>query len=64
MSADEALSGIERLAEQAEEMRVRLEQADDVDEAIALLSELLDQIKQAEAQLAQALREAESDARS
>jgi energy-converting hydrogenase A subunit M len=63
VSGDETLSGIERLAEQADELRQRLEQVDDVDEAIALLSELLESIKQAEAQLAQALREAESDAR-
>jgi energy-converting hydrogenase A subunit M len=63
VSGDETLSGIERLAGQADELRQRLEQVDDVDEAIALLSELLESIKQAEAQLAQALREAESDAR-
>ncbi|MGZ4399739.1 MAG: hypothetical protein ACXVYM_02585 [Gaiellaceae bacterium] len=62
MSAEEALSGIERLAEQADEMRKRLEEMDDADEAIALLSELLETIKQAEAQLARALREAETDA--
>ncbi|MGZ4385501.1 MAG: hypothetical protein ACXVZO_01110, partial [Gaiellaceae bacterium] len=60
--AEEALSEIERLAEQADEMRKRLEEMDDADEAIALLSELLETIKQAEVQLARALREAESDA--
>ena len=62
MSAEEILTEVERLREQAEATRERLEQAETADEAVALLSELLDTIKQAEAQLATALREAESDA--
>ncbi|MGD0166274.1 MAG: hypothetical protein ABSC51_03170 [Gaiellaceae bacterium] len=62
MSADEALVRAEKLLERVEEARKRLEQTDDPNQSIEILSELADLAREVEAELAQARREAEAEA--
>jgi hypothetical protein len=62
VSADEALVRAEKLLERVEEARKRLEQTDDPNQSIEILSELADLAREVEAELAQARREAEAEA--
>lgn len=64
MSAEDALARAEQLLGRIEDARTRLEQTDDSDEAIAILTELAELSKEVESELAQAKRQAEADANS
>ena len=58
MSAEDSLRRAEHLLEQLEKARARLEQTEDPEAAIEVLSELAEIAKQVEAELARARREA------
>jgi hypothetical protein len=58
MSAEDSLRRAEDLLEQLEKARTRLEQTEDPEAAIEVLSELAEIAKQVEAELARARREA------
>jgi exonuclease VII small subunit len=58
MSAEDSLKRAEELVEKLEQSRARLEQTDDPEAAIEVLSELAEIAKQVEAELARARREA------
>jgi hypothetical protein len=58
MSAEDSLRRAEDLLEQLEKARARLEQTEDPEAAIEVLSELAEIAKQVEAELARARREA------
>lgn len=58
MSAEDSLRRAEDLLEQLEKARARLEQTEDPEAAIDVLSELAEIAKQVEAELARARREA------
>jgi hypothetical protein len=58
MSAEDSLKRAEELLEKLEQSRARLEQTDDPEAAIEVLSELAEIAKQVEAELARARREA------
>ena len=58
MSAEDSLRRAEDLLEQLERARARLEQTEDPEAAIEVLSELAEIAKQVEAELARARREA------
>jgi hypothetical protein len=58
VSAEESLQRAEALLEKLEEARTRLEQTEDPEAAIEVLSELSEIAKEVEAELARARREA------
>jgi hypothetical protein len=58
VNADDSLRRAEDLLEQLEKARARLEQTEDPEAAIEVLSELAEIAKQVEAELARARREA------
>jgi hypothetical protein len=58
VSAEDSLRRAEDLLEQLEKARARLEQTEDPEAAIEVLSELAEIAKQVEAELARARREA------
>ena len=58
MNAEDSLRRAEDLLEQLEKARARLEQTEDPEAAIEVLSELAEIAKQVEAELARARREA------
>jgi hypothetical protein len=58
MTAEESLRRAEALLEQLEQARTRLEQTEDPEAAIEILSELAEIAKQVEAELSRARREA------
>jgi hypothetical protein len=64
LSAEDALARAEQLLERIEAARTRLEQTEDSDEAIAILSELAELSKEVESELTRARRQAEADANS
>lgn len=64
MSAEDALARAEQLLGRIEDARTRLEQTEDSDEAIAILSELAELSKEVESELTRARRQAEADANS
>jgi hypothetical protein len=58
MSAEDSLKRAEELLEKLEQARARLEQTEDPEAAIEVLSELAEIAKQVEAELTRARREA------
>jgi hypothetical protein len=58
VSAEDSLRHAEELLERLEQARAQLEQTEDVEAAIEVLSELSEIAKQVEAELARARREA------
>jgi hypothetical protein len=58
MSTEDSLQRAEKLLEKLEQARAQLEQTDDPEAAIDVLSELAEIAKQVEAELARARREA------
>lgn len=62
MSSEDALQNVERLFERVKDARSRIEQAEDVEQAIEILRELGDLAKEIESELARARREAEAEA--
>jgi hypothetical protein len=58
LSAEDSLKRAEQLLEKLEEARARLEQTEDPEAAIDVLSELSEIAKEVEAELARARREA------
>jgi hypothetical protein len=58
MSAEDSLQRAEKLLEKLEQARAQLEQTEDPEAAIDVLSELAEIAKQVEAELARARREA------
>jgi hypothetical protein len=58
MSAEDSLRRAEALLEELEQARTRLEQTEDPEAAIEVLSELAELAKQVEAELSRARREA------
>jgi hypothetical protein len=58
MSAEDSLKRAEELLEKLEQARTRLEQTDDPEAAIEVLSELAEIAKEVEAELSRARREA------
>jgi hypothetical protein len=62
MSAEERLERAEELLAKLEASRTRLEQTDDPETAIEVLTELAELAKEIEAEITRAKREAESEA--
>lgn len=62
MSSDESIERAETLLARLESARTRLEQTEDPEVAIEVLSELAEIAKQVEAELAEARRRAETEA--
>lgn len=62
MSSEESLRNAENLLARLESVRAQLEHTDDPEQAIAILQDLIDHAKEAEAELIRAKRAAETEA--